>query len=207
MLTAGLAARLRAVTADAHQAAEGAPFIRALFRGEVERVAYGEFLRALHEVYAALEAGLIANRGDARVAPLVRPEVFREAALAADLAWFEVASAPPRAATKRYVEHLQRMTACAPHLLIAHAYTRTLGDLSGGQLLRRLVQERFGLTGVDGVRFYDFPIAQLGAYKHDYRAALDGLPLTLEEREQVVTEAVRAFELNTALVGELSTTI
>jgi heme oxygenase len=202
--SASLSARLRACTVQAHQQAEAVPFVQALFSGQFERGPYLAYLQSLRAVYATLEAGLRGKRKDARLAPLVRPEVFREQALTADLAWFEAPVASPSAATTRYVEHLQRLTTSAPHLLIAHAYTRTLGDLSGGQLLGRAVRARFALKSVEGARFYEFAIPQLGAFKQAYRETLDGLPLSAVEGDQVVAEAVQAFELNTAMLAALT---
>lgn len=45
-----------------------------------------------------------------------------------------------------------------PAGLLAHAYVRYLGDLSGGQFLRRRIAKAYGLDeeGEAGVEFYDF---------------------------------------------------
>jgi heme oxygenase len=201
---AGLAVMLRAGTARAHRASEAGSFVQGLLHGVVDRGAYCRFLQALRAVYGALEAGLVANAADPRVAPLVRPEVFRVAALDADLAFFAVTPRPPLASTLRYVAHLEGLSMHAPWLLAAHAYTRTLGDLSGGQVLERCLQQALGLKGDDGCAFYAFPaIADFAAYKNGYREALDALPLSAAEREGLVAEAVLAFELNAAITREL----
>jgi heme oxygenase len=195
---------LRNGTASAHRAAEGGTFVQDLLHGLVDPAAYGSFLWALYAVYGALEAGLTANAADPRVAPLVRPEVFRVTALEADLAFFGVQEQPPLPATTRYVAHLRHLAATAPHLLAAHAYTRTMGDLSGGQLLKKSLQQALRL-GDDGARFFCFPdIREMGTYKQQYRAALDSLPLSTSECEQVVAEAVHAFELNASITRALS---
>lgn len=50
----------------------------------------------------------------------------------------------------------------ASSLLLAHAYVRYLGDLSGGQYIRRRIAKVYGLSDAhdsskgDGVRFYIF---------------------------------------------------
>ena len=57
--------------------------------------------------------------------------------------------------------------------LIAHAYTRYLGDLSGGQILQRLLARSLQLRPAE-LTFYDFPrFSDLDALKTDYRKALD----------------------------------
>jgi heme oxygenase (biliverdin-producing, ferredoxin) len=42
-------------------------------------------------------------------------------------------------------------------LLLSHAYVRYLGDLSGGQIIRKRLVKAYDLPGTgDGVRFYIF---------------------------------------------------
>ncbi|MBD1821095.1 biliverdin-producing heme oxygenase [Cyanobacteria bacterium FACHB-DQ100] len=43
-----------------------------------------------------------------------------------------------------------------PVLLIAHAYTCYLGDLSGGQALKRIVRSALKLQTVQSTEFYEF---------------------------------------------------
>lgn len=51
-----------------------------------------------------------------------------------------------------------------PSLLLAHSYVRYLGDLSGGQVIRRRVTKAYGLDeNGRGTQFYDFK--QLGGSK------------------------------------------
>lgn len=45
-----------------------------------------------------------------------------------------------------------------PSALLAHSYVRYLGDLSGGQFIRRVVVKAYGLDDAtsSGVEFYEF---------------------------------------------------
>ena len=45
-----------------------------------------------------------------------------------------------------------------PSPLLAHAYVRYLGDLSGGQVIRRAIAKAYGVESADsaGTRFYEF---------------------------------------------------
>jgi heme oxygenase len=202
----GLAARLKQGTAMAHRQAESGAFVRRVMEGTVDRSSYGRFVHGLHAVYVALERGLMTHAKDARVAPLVFAEVGRVAALAQDRAFYGVpADAPQLDEARAYAAHLDTLCRTAPHRLIAHAYTRTLGDLSGGQALRRCLQRAFALEGTDGVAFYVFAgIADVDAFKQQYRAALDALPLSFGEADEVVEEAINAFGLNAAMTRALS---
>lgn len=54
-----------------------------------------------------------------------------------------------------HIHHLSTSTGGAP-LLLAHAYVRYLGDLSGGQIIGGRIRRAYGLKGKAGTAFYDF---------------------------------------------------
>ncbi|MGA7054843.1 MAG: biliverdin-producing heme oxygenase, partial [Mycobacterium sp.] len=89
--------------------------------------------------------------------------------------------------------------------LVAHHYTRYLGDLSGGQIIGKLLDRTFGLGGA-GLAFYEFPIRPK-PYKDAYRARLDGLSLDADEIACAVDEVKVAFRLNQALFDELASNL
>ena len=67
---------------------------------------------------------------------------------------FDHAPAPLSA----YLSHLRFLataSSSAPSLL-AHAYVRYLGDLSGGQYIGARIKKAYQLEGLDGTRFYQF---------------------------------------------------
>lgn len=195
-----LSARLREETREAHQAAERGRFVRELLRGGVTREGYAVYLAALVRLYAALEAGLERHAGHPCVAPLHWPALFRSGAVARDLAalvgagWQEYVSRDMLAAT--YVARLAAVTASEPPLLVAHAYTRYLGDLSGGQVLRGAVA-RFA---PDAVALYEFPGLDVRAARQEFRARLDALPLGPGLEAAVVAEARLAFALHAGIL-------
>lgn len=84
-----------------------------------------------------------------------------------------------------------------PEYLMAHAYTRYLGDLSGGQVLGRIAQKSLKLSSSDGVSFFAFPgVSSPNLFKQLYRSRMNSVELTEEQRSEVLEEAVRAFEFN-----------
>lgn len=110
-----------------------------------------------------------------------------------------------RPETMAYAHRIEQAAETDPTLLIGHHYTRYLGDLSGGQVLRRVVARTFGLTDGAGGAFYVFPlIPDPAAYKAAYRDRLDRLNLGEPVAGAVVAEAVRAFELNQHLFAALA---
>jgi heme oxygenase len=214
----GLAARLRDGTREAHRAAERGAFVRAFLRARrpdgdttdptLDHATYRAYLDALWSVYAALEAGLERHREHPVAGPLALPHLYRAPAIAADLHALFAAhpgDQPPVPAARAYAAHLRELADRDPALLVAHAYTRYLGDLSGGQILRGAAARILGLTpDGPGLAFYDFPqIPDLNACKADLRARLDELPLAPRESAALVAEARDAFARNGAVFAEL----
>lgn len=80
---------------------------------------------------------------------------------------------------------------------MAHAYTRYLGDLSGGQVLGKITQKSLGLSSKEGLSFFHFPgVSSPNRFKQLYRSRMNSIELTEKEKAAVLEEAVQAFELN-----------
>lgn len=196
---AALADRMRAASRSLHATAERSGVVAALIRGRADRPAYLRYLVSLRAVYAALEAALEQHRAGGLLTGLARPEVYRAAALDADLAALGgTATAVPEAAL-RYATHVAEASRTRPALLVAHAYARYLGDLNGGRLLADRVRNALALPD-DALAFHAFPrIADLPAFAREYRAAIDAVPIDAATADAVVAEARIAFEHNIAL--------
>jgi heme oxygenase len=203
-----LSAQLRTQTWPAHRRVESTPFVRTMLRGGLSLPAYCLLLASLHPIYAALEAGLQRHAGRPEVAMIDAAPLRREAALADDLAhlhgvdWRDALAAQPQALA--YAAHLRGLAERAPALLVAHAYVRYLGDLSGGQTLRRIVAGSLGLPGDRGMRFYDFGLpAQAAALAGGLRQSLDRIEADEATCHAIVAEAEEAFARHERLFGEL----
>lgn len=204
---AAFSARVRAESAAAHRDAEQSPFVGDLLGGRLPLGAYTDLLAQSWHLYDALEAAGRALVGHPVAGPFVCEELLRLPSLEADLAflvgpaWRELTR--PLPSTLRYRERLAAAVSSAP-LFLAHHYIRYLGDLSGGQVIRRAVERVYGLD-TDGVRFYVFEgIGRPKLFKDAYRAALDTAALTAAERDLLVAEVVGAFALNRAVFDDLS---
>ncbi len=207
-----LSVRLREGTKVSHRLAETTPFIREFFAGRLTPEAYRTFLVQLRYVYAALEAHLETHRLHPLLGQFYLPELHRLPALLADLTHYfgddTWAALPPHPATAHYVQRLNDLAAQRPVELVAHHYTRYLGDLSGGQALRRIVAKMFPDPSGAGLAFYDFPtIADHAQFKNAYRARLDALPLDEAAGQALVDEANVAFELNRGVFAGMMETI
>ncbi|WP_069811709.1 biliverdin-producing heme oxygenase [Streptomyces sp. TP-A0874] len=200
---------IRTASQEQHTEAENSSFMSDMLGGRLGVEAYALYTEQLWFVYSALESEAARLAGDPVVGPFIRPELLRAAELERDLAhlrgadWRSTASALP--ATSAYAERIREVAKEWPPGYVAHHYTRYLGDLSGGQVIRSTAEKTWGFQRKgDGVRFYVFEgIGNPAAFKRDYRALLDELPADDLSKQRIVDECKRAFALNTALFEDL----
>ena len=196
-----ISARMREASAQEHKRAESMQFIKDLMEGRVAESDYVRYLNQLAFVYQSLERHL----ENAREMPFAQ-ELLRLSRIIDDLEalgikdWQTTTMLP---ATAEYVSRLSEIRGLDDIRLVAHHYTRYLGDLSGGQAIAALIRRYYGLTDRQ-TSFYMFDeIENLVRFKEDYRSALDGLTLTNAEVETLTYEVKLAFRLNQALFEDL----
>ncbi|MDN0194601.1 biliverdin-producing heme oxygenase [Streptomyces sp. S.PNR 29] len=200
---------IRAASHEQHKEANTSTFMSDLLGGRLGVDAYARYTEQLWFVYEALEAGAERLAADPVAGPFVRPELFRLPSLERDLAhlrgpgWRAGLSALP--ATEAYAARVRECAERWPGGYVAHHYTRYLGDLSGGQIIRDRAERTWGLAKKgDGVRFYVFEaIANPAAFKRSYRELLDSVRADELERQRVVAECKRAYALNIAVLRAL----
>jgi heme oxygenase len=219
----------RAGSRAEHAAAESSAFVTDLVAGRPSAAGYLAYLRRLRVVYGALERALDRCRDHPVVAAVDDRGLRRLAALDADLRHWsddappgpapagparapgdatgagtaETVGSPAAQAYRSRIEAARR----APHLLVAHHYTRYLGDLSGGQVLARALRRGFpdrSFAG-GGLAFYSFDqIAAPVPWKRAYRERLDGLRVDAGQDAAMLAEVRAAFRLNHALLDEVA---
>ncbi|WP_432195269.1 heme oxygenase (biliverdin-producing) [Streptomyces sp. bgisy027] len=200
---------IRTASHEEHVQAETSTFMSDMLGGRLGVDAYARYTEQLWFVYEALEAGAGRLASDPVAGPFIRPELFRLASLERDLAhlrgpeWRSLVSALP--ATRAYADRVRECADDWPAGYIAHHYTRYLGDLSGGQIIRDKAEKTWGFTRKgDGVRFYVFEeISNPAAFKRSYRELLDEVRADDLEKQRIVAECKRAFALNTAVFRAL----
>jgi heme oxygenase len=190
-------------TKTLHVEAERTGIIRDLLRGEASRRGYVVLLRNLLPAYLAMEQGLARHRHSREFAPLAAYRLDRADAIEADLValcgarWRQ--DVPLLAAGELYAGRIATAAEGDGARLIAHAYTRYLGDLSGGRILQRLLARSLQLRPAE-LSFYEFPrFSDLEALKSDYRRALDRAGALFADGNAIVEEGALAFSHNIAL--------
>ncbi len=209
-MTIALASQLREGTKKAHTMAENTGFVSCFLKGVVDKASYRTLVADLYFVYAAMEEeiGRLRAAGHPVVGPVGFPELNRRETLEQDLAfyfgdgWRNSVKATP--AAQEYVARIHQIAQESPELLVGHHYTRYIGDLSGGQILKAIAQKAMNLGEHDGLRFYAFDaIPDEKGFKTNYRATLDALPIDQATADRIVAEANHAFHLNMTMFQEL----
>ncbi|MFE3292541.1 heme oxygenase (biliverdin-producing) [Rhodococcus sp. NPDC059234] len=209
--TPGLAERIRTQTDAAHRQTEQSRFVGDLLAGKLTPAGHAALLAQTYLVYLALEEAGRAQAAHPVAAPFIGDELLRTEALEADLEfllgadWRSQVTALP--ATARYIERLEEIAFDSPTGFVAHHYIRYMGDLSGGQIIRRMLERAYGYT-TDGLRFYIFDqIEKPKLYKDAYRAKLDAAPLSAEDQQHLIDEVNLAYRLNGDLFADLEADI
>jgi heme oxygenase len=203
---------IRTASHAQHTEAENSSFMGDLLGGRLGVEAYARYTEQLWFVYRALEDGARSLAADPVAGPFLRTELFRVAALERDLDHLLGPGRQPRTAplpaTGRYADRVRELAATWPAGYVAHHYTRYLGDLSGGQIIRDIAEKTWGFDHKgDGVRFYVFDaIPNPAAFKREYRHLLDDLAVDDLEKQRVVDECRNAFALNSAVFTDLGET-
>ncbi|THH20583.1 hypothetical protein EW146_g797 [Bondarzewia mesenterica] len=165
-LSLPIATLLRLSTAAAHETINHSAGAEWLTRGELDKEEYVRFLIMLWHVYDTLESALEKHSSNPALNPTYNPTLLARApALLSDISHLlgvttsEVQShplfldvaVPTSQPVEEYTSRLRSLADSPdPAPLLAHAYVRYLGDLSGGQVVRRRVARAYGLEDEDG---------------------------------------------------------
>uniref|UniRef100_A0A8D0B9F0 heme oxygenase (biliverdin-producing) n=1 Tax=Salvator merianae TaxID=96440 RepID=A0A8D0B9F0_SALMN len=201
---------LKEGTKESHDRAENTQFVKDFLKGRIKRELFKLGTVALYFTYSALEEEMERNKEHPAFTPLYFPlELHRKESLQKDLEYFYgedwQGKIQPSEATQQYVDRIHHVGQHEPELLVAHAYTRYMGDLSGGQLLKKVAQRALKLPSTgEGIQFYVFEnISNPQKFKQFYRARLNALDLDQATKERIVEEANKAFEFNMQVFEEL----
>lgn len=205
-----LSEALKESTKDVHEQAENTEFMKNFQKGQVSLEEFKLVMSSLYFIYSALEEEIERNKENPCFAPVYFPtELHRKSSLEKDMLYFygskwrSVIHCPE--AVKKYVERLHYVGQKEPQLLVAHAYTRYLGDLSGGQVLKKIAQKALQLPSTgEGLAFFTFDaVSSAMKFKQLYRSRMNSLDLDKASKEKVVEEARTAFLLNIKMFEQL----
>ncbi|MGB3410428.1 MAG: biliverdin-producing heme oxygenase [Microthrixaceae bacterium] len=199
--------QIRRGTTSAHSNAEHSSAMTDLIKGELPIDGFVRMQTQVAFVYQALEDAADALKEDPIAGPFIDDRLRRTPSLRRDLELLgagDIAAVEPNPSTQRYCEQITAAAAKWSPGLIAHHYTRYLGDLSGGQHICRVVERTYGIDRTSGSSFFHFvDIEDADDFKKGYRTLLDAMPLNPEEREMFIAEVSTAYAMSTELFLDL----
>lgn len=143
---------LKEATAEKHKIAESLPFIQSIFKGEVDKHKYTDYLYQLYFIYYTLEShaseiGLFQGIEEIKRATKARSD------------FVELASKNYKniilPETNKYLSYLDSIfyddIFNSKQRLMAHIYVRHMGDLFGGQQLAKLVPGKADMYKFDNM--------------------------------------------------------
>ena len=201
MTVSDFAKQIKEGTKKSHSAAENTSFVKSFLRGVVNKESYRGLISDFYFVYSALEEEVTKLKDHPVVGSLDLPELRRKISLEMDVRYYYGpiwrSLIKPSEACERYVNRIREVAKNEPELLVGHHYTRYLGDLSGGQILKGIAEKAMELGDGEGLKFYEFQnIEDSKTYKQGYREKLNNLPIDQHQADAIIVEANYAFRLN-----------
>ena len=138
---------LKELTWEHHQNAERQEFVKVLMSGNIDPKVYAIYLWNQFPMYEILE---VMAMGHGLFNDF--PKVLRSKAIMEDFRelWPENEKPPQHAmSTKKYLKHMRDLME-QPDKLMAHIYVRHMGDLSGGQMIKKRVPGACTMYEFDG---------------------------------------------------------
>ena len=198
---------LKEGTKESHSAAENTKFVASFLRGVVDYEEYRKLLTNFYYVYDTMEQR-IRETEDPMVQAIKSEDLERKEAIERDLEYYYGADWKekqiPSEACNTYCHRINEIAEKDPYLLVAHHYTRYIGDLSGGKILKEITARVLKPPAGKGLDFYEFPsIPNAKLFKQNYRAVLDNLGVDSSQENALITEANYAFRLNMYMFDEI----
>jgi len=126
---------LKDLTMEHHKDAERQDFVKVLMSGNINPDLYATYLWNQHKKYDLLEAmaganGILNNLPDIRRKMKIETDYLE--------LWKRIDPPPLVQSTRDYIMHMKEIMH-DPNLLMAHVYVLHMGDLSGGQMIKKKV--------------------------------------------------------------------
>ena len=209
-MAVALAGQLREGTKKSHTMAENTGFIACFLKGVVEKTSYRKLISDLYFVYKAMEEEIerLVKEDHPVIKHIGFHELFRRKTLEKDLLFYYgknwINEITISDSAQSYVNRIKDVANQSPELLVGHHYTRYIGDLSGGQILKKIAKKALNLNGDEGLNFYEFQlIKDEKLFKKSYSETLNQLPIDQNIADKIIDEANQAFTYNMNMFKEL----
>lgn len=197
--------KMKKETWDEHEASKESNFAKGIMSGEFGKQGFIEWQRALYPIYVELENILKKNRKDPVLHVFDHRKLDRAERIYDDLITLgedPLKIPSPLRTVPPYIKAIKEASK-TPQRLMAYHYTRYMGDMNGGQVIARAMENVCGIDK-NSLTCYDFSdIGDGYHYRKQYKTLLEFSPWTEEEREMFIDEAKIAYARNSDFFEEL----
>lgn len=192
--TPSLMQQMREATWPQHQHAESRPLEQALAQGKCPKAGYVNLLKQRLQIHVVLERAWVASaERDVRISSLIAEELLQVDNLLADLKYFDAADdLAPVPGTTALIQDIERAARDNPITLLGHYYVFE-GSKNGGRMLAKGLRQNYDLPERDGIRYFDPHGDEQRAMWLSFKARVDQLEFSDEERQQIIEAAKRTF--------------
>lgn len=192
---------LREQTSQAHSEAEQTEFMKQLFSGSLPLESYAKYLLALRSVYSTMEDRIRLYRDSKIISAIFDPRLERFKQISADIKSLTSERILPKAVIDIVREYVYLIKQANEVELAAHHYIRYLGDLSGGQAIKKILERSYGLSESQ-TNFYNFDIDPK-QYRDSYKEALNMIIVTDEQKMEFANTVSKVYNITTKMLNAI----
>lgn|SRR3989338_874078 len=195
-------------TRNKHKEAENTDFMKKFIAGKINKAQYIKYLFNMYLIYSNLEQQLENNINNSVINNIYFPyELNRSDSIKKDLILLcgndFMYKIKPLSSTLKYIERIVYCGQNNPDLLLSHVYTRYMGDLYGGQILKNKVKKIMGLNDMDALNFYTFAnIYNIKQFIYEYKYIINNLQIP--SPYIFVDEANLSFQFNIDIFNSIN---
>jgi len=194
-------------TKDVHDASDKLINVK-LVIALTDTAVYGSVLKDFYFVYRAIEDALESCRDEERVFPLRDPRMYRSAALEQDVAYFLgddwMSKEQPSPPAKKYLSRIEFVASTNPELLIAYAHSMFLASLAGGQIIGAIVKRTLGLSGDEGLAFFDYGDIDTKALRAGFKENVNSMDIDRKTKDLIIEEKKLVFKMNNEIASQVT---
>ncbi len=192
---------LKKQTEQNHSDAEQTEFMQTLFRGNLPIDSYVKYLTILMYVYDTLEITVRDNLDDDLISMFFDEKLERSWRISADLGNLKKVITFNSKLTDHVNEYMIMIGNASPVELLAHHYIRYLGDISGGQILKRILQQSYGLSEAQ-MSFYGFDL-DIKQYRDNYKAKLNSFIKSANDQQLFINTVNDVYKITTKILNAI----
>ena len=84
-----------------------------------------------------------------------------------------------------------------------YVHSMYLALLAGGQIIRKIVKKTLGISGDGGLEVFSFAAVDRTELRQRLKTIIDNLELRPDEKESIISEKIRIFQMNNAIAGNI----